>query len=93
MAIGIPGALKGYSTIYNLYGGGVSWESLFEPTIQFCEEGMEVSLALAASLNHFQDLIKDDPLFRYYTTYVFFKYLFENIILILISFKFNENST
>lgn len=65
MAVAIPGALKGYSDIYNLYGGRVTWESLFEPTIKFCEEGMTVSIALAASLNHFEHLINDDPMFRY----------------------------
>jgi len=65
MAIAIPGELKGYSTIYNLYGGGVPWESLFEPTIKLCEEGMTISERLEINLNNHEDLIKNDLLLRY----------------------------
>lgn len=68
MAVAVPGELKGYSTIYNLYGGGVSWESLFEPTIKLCEEGMMISKRLALNLNNHEDLIKNDLLLRYKTT-------------------------
>ncbi|CAI6343242.1 unnamed protein product [Macrosiphum euphorbiae] len=64
MAVAVPGELKGYSTIYNLYGGGVSWESLFEPTIKLCEEGMTISKRLAINLNNHEDLIKNDLLLR-----------------------------
>lgn len=65
MAVAVPGSLKGYSTIYKAYGGGVSWESLFEPTIKLCEEGMEISEHLSSILNKTEDLIKVDTILRY----------------------------
>lgn len=65
MAVAVPGELKGYSTIYDLYGGGVSWELLFEPTIKLCEEGMTISERLAKNLYNHEDLIKNDMLLRY----------------------------
>jgi len=68
MAVAIPGELKGYSTIYGLYGGGVLWKSLFEPTIKLCEEGMTIGERLAKNLNNHEDLIKNDMLLRYEKT-------------------------
>lgn len=69
MAVAVPGELKGYSTIYNLYGGGVvSWKSLFEPAIKLCEEGMTISERLAKNLHNHEDLIKNDLLLRYKKT-------------------------
>ncbi|XP_060862916.1 scoloptoxin SSD14-like [Metopolophium dirhodum] len=64
LAVAVPGELKGYSTIYNLYGGHVSWPSLFEPTIQLCEEGMLISNRLELGLKAEEDLIKNDPMLR-----------------------------
>ncbi|VVC34645.1 Hypothetical protein CINCED_3A012630 [Cinara cedri] len=61
-AIAVPGELKGYSTIYELYGGGVPWESLFEPTIRLCEDGIKVSERLEKSIKNHEDLIKNDTL-------------------------------
>jgi len=66
LAVAIPGALKGYSTIYNLYGGGVRWETLFDPTIKLCEEGITVSGHLESSLKFDEDLIHNDTMLRYY---------------------------
>lgn len=63
--MGVPGELKGYSKIYELYGGGVSWESLFEPTIRLCKKGMKVSERLAINLKNHVDIIRNDPLLRY----------------------------
>jgi len=60
----VPGAIKGYEAIYDLYGGGVSWQSLFEPTIKLCEEGMKVSKILETSLKSFERLIKNDTVLR-----------------------------
>lgn len=65
MAVAVPGELKGYSTIYSLYGGQVSWSSLFEPTIKLCEEGMVISERLGSSLKSEEELIKNDPMLRY----------------------------
>jgi len=63
-AVAIPGALKGYSTIYNLYGGGVEWETLFDPTIKLCEEGITISDHLDYSLKFVEDLVKNDTMLR-----------------------------
>lgn len=66
MAVAVPGELKGYATIYKLYGGGVSWQSLFEPTIQLCEYGMEINRHLHISLKARETtLIQNDPMIRY----------------------------
>ncbi|XP_050429822.1 scoloptoxin SSD14-like isoform X2 [Adelges cooleyi] len=58
LAIAVPGELQGYWTIYNKYGGKVTWSSLFEPTIKLCEEGIVVSRRLANTLARYEDLIK-----------------------------------
>lgn len=65
LAVAIPGALKGYSTIYHLYGGGVQWETLFEPTIKLCEEGITIRDHLDFSLKFDEDLVKNDTMLRY----------------------------
>ncbi|KAL5244956.1 hypothetical protein ACI65C_012366 [Semiaphis heraclei] len=64
LAVAIPGALKGYSTIYNLYGGGVEWETLFGPTIKLCEEGITVSDHLEFSLKFDENLIYNNTILR-----------------------------
>lgn len=64
LAIGVPGELKGYSAIYKLFGGGVPWESLFKPTIQLCEEGIEISKRLETNMKIKEDLIKNDTYLR-----------------------------
>jgi len=68
LAAGVLGAFKGYSDIYNLYGGGVSWKSLFEPTIKLCEDGIKISKHLEISLKDDVELIKADPMLRYDNT-------------------------
>lgn len=65
LAIAVPGSLKGYSTIYELFGGGVSWESLFMPTIELCEKGMRITKHLENKMREVEDLIKNDPMLRY----------------------------
>lgn len=65
LAIAVPGELKGYSTLYELYGGGVSWPSLFKPTIELCEEGIQISSRLGINLINNEQLIKNDVLLRY----------------------------
>jgi len=78
LAVAVPGELKGYSTIYDLHGGGVSWSSLFEPTIQLCKEGMLISKILAISLKKNEELIKNDPMLRYNATlhyYLFIRFM------------------
>ncbi|XP_025191906.1 glutathione hydrolase 1 proenzyme-like [Melanaphis sacchari] len=64
LAVAVPGELKGFSTIYSLYGGNVPWPSLFEPTIKLCEEGMTISKSLGITLKYEEELIKKDPMLR-----------------------------
>ncbi|KAL4132607.1 hypothetical protein QTP88_009731 [Uroleucon formosanum] len=64
LAVAVPGELKGYSTIYNLYGGKVSWKSLFEPTIKLCENGITISERLELNMKNHEDMIKNDTLLR-----------------------------
>ncbi|XP_025200825.1 glutathione hydrolase 1 proenzyme-like isoform X1 [Melanaphis sacchari] len=65
LAVAVPGELKGYWTIYNLYGSGkVSWPSLFEPTIKLCENGIKISSRLELNMINHEDLIKNDPFLR-----------------------------
>lgn len=65
LAIAVPGALKGYSTIYKLYGGGVPWEALFEPTIRLCEDGIRINKFLERGLEKYENFIKKDPMLKY----------------------------
>jgi gamma-glutamyltranspeptidase/glutathione hydrolase/leukotriene-C4 hydrolase len=65
LAIAVPGALKGYSSIYSLYGGGVSWELLFEPMIRLCEEGIEVNQRLEINLKSSEKKILNNKILRY----------------------------
>jgi len=66
LAVAVPGELKGYSKIFNLYGSGkVSWKSLFEPTIMLCENGIKISNRLETNLKNHEELIKNDPFLRY----------------------------
>lgn len=65
MAVAVPGAFRGYEAIYKAHGGGVSWESLFEPTIKLCEEGIKISEHLELTLETDEAVIKRDPMLRY----------------------------
>ena len=53
LAVGVPGELRGFEEAYKAYGGGVSWERLFEPNIRLCEEGWTVPAELARRLKAF----------------------------------------
>jgi len=72
LAIAVPGALKGYSAIYKLYGGGVPWDSLFEPAIKLCEDGIDISERLEINMKNNQDMIKNDSSLRYSFCFVLF---------------------
>ncbi|KAI3386496.1 hypothetical protein SNEBB_005297 [Seison nebaliae] len=51
-AIGIPGEVKLYSTIFNKFKSGyVTWAQLVQPTIDMAEQGSPVSSALAKAIN------------------------------------------
>lgn len=65
LPVAVPGEVRGYAKIHELFGGGVSWESLFKPTIDMCENGMVISRHLGVSLRARENsFIQFDPLFR-----------------------------
>ena len=56
-AIGIPGEIKGYWEAHQKYGK-VSWRELFEPTIKMCQEGVEVTRALASAITRSESYVR-----------------------------------
>ncbi len=64
MAIATPGELLAYRTAYEQFGGGVSWSTLFNPTIRLCEKGFHVSRALAYAIKQNKQFILNDTQLR-----------------------------
>ncbi|CAF3431756.1 unnamed protein product [Rotaria socialis] len=64
LAIGVPGDLRAYEKAYQLFGGGVTWKELFEPTIQLCREGFRISESQGAAIKQTTRVILDDPALR-----------------------------
>jgi gamma-glutamyltranspeptidase/glutathione hydrolase/leukotriene-C4 hydrolase len=46
LSVGVPGELRGFEEAYKRYGGGVSWERIFEPSIKLAEKGWHVTAEL-----------------------------------------------
>ncbi len=62
MAGGVPGEFVGYWEAKQRYGNpDVSWESLFQPAIDMCRNGVEVGWSLADALESSSNSIKNDP--------------------------------
>ncbi len=60
-AAAIPGEILGYYEAKTRFGNpDVTWESLLQPTIDMCRDGVEVGYALADALNFASDIIKND---------------------------------
>jgi gamma-glutamyltranspeptidase/glutathione hydrolase/leukotriene-C4 hydrolase len=51
LAVGVPGELRGLQAAYNAWGGGISWERLFEPSIKLAKEGWAASKELERRLD------------------------------------------
>ncbi|CAF1183876.1 unnamed protein product [Adineta steineri] len=64
LSIGTPGELLAYRKAYELFGGGVSWSTLFQPTIRLCEKGFNVSRTLAFAINQNKKHIINDTQLR-----------------------------
>ncbi|CAF1417852.1 unnamed protein product [Adineta ricciae] len=64
LAIGTPGEILAYKKAYDQFGGGVSWASLFKPTIRLCEKGFNVSVALAFAIEKNKEHILNDTELR-----------------------------
>jgi len=65
LSIGVPGELRAYKKAYDEFGGGVSWEELFQPTIQLCRDGFNVSSSQAAAIQQTSPVILNDPTMRF----------------------------
>ena len=66
----VPGELLGYWEAKEKFGNPeVTWESLIEPTIKICEQGIEVSdyLEKVGKRDRTLKKIKGDPILRYGT--------------------------
>lgn len=58
----IPGEISGYWVAKRKFGNSnTTWESLFEPTIKMCRDGLPVTKTLAKHLREHQDLVWKDP--------------------------------
>ncbi len=75
LSIATPGELLAYRKAYEEFGGGVSWSTLFNPTIRLCEKGFNVSHALAYAIKKNKKFIINDKQLRFN----FFIYFLENI--------------
>ncbi len=63
LAVGIPGEIAGYWKAYQL-GGRLPWKKLFEPTINYCRNGVKVSEAVEEITRIFQKELKSDQTLR-----------------------------
>ena len=59
---GVPGELRGYWEAKQLYGNkDVSWESLIEPSIHMCLNGIKVTWHHALKLKELKEMLLDSP--------------------------------
>ena len=63
LASGIPGELAGYARAH-LEGGRLEWRKLFEPIIELCEKGIQISPVLASFLITLEKEIRADETLR-----------------------------
>jgi len=64
LAIATPGELLAYHKLYQEFGGGVPWPTLFTPTIRLCEKGFNVSRILAFAIKENEKFILNDTQLR-----------------------------
>ncbi|KAK6184496.1 hypothetical protein SNE40_006962 [Patella caerulea] len=64
-AVAVPGELKGYEEVHRDYGR-LEWRTLFQPTIELCENGVTVTRALHRALAGKTDTLASDPNFSMY---------------------------
>lgn len=60
LAIGVPGEIRGFEAAYKACGGGVSWERVFQPSIDLARE-FKVGKELARRLNARWSGTKEGP--------------------------------
>lgn len=58
---GIPGEIKGYYEAHKI-GGKLPWKDLFQPTIDLCIKGFNVTRALAGALSNKKSLIRENKM-------------------------------
>ena len=64
LAVAVPGELRAYRKAYDEFGGGVSWDDLFQPTIKLCRNGFVLSSSQAAAIQQTKSYILNDPRMR-----------------------------
>ncbi|GAA5968400.1 hypothetical protein JCM3765_000447 [Sporobolomyces pararoseus] len=60
LAIGVPGEIRGFEAAYKACGGGVSWERIFQPSVELARE-FKVGRELARRLNARWSGTKEGP--------------------------------
>ena len=61
-SIATPGELRGYWKAKELYGNSsITWESLLEPAIAMCYDGVKVNFHLSEKLEQAEQDILNDP--------------------------------
>ncbi|KAH9509279.1 Gamma-glutamyltranspeptidase 1 [Bulinus truncatus] len=60
LSIAVPGEIKGYWYAHQKYGH-LSWSDLFQPSIQYAEEGFPVPIGLHKALIEGESFIKTEP--------------------------------
>uniref|UniRef100_A0A034WXQ8 Venom gamma-glutamyl transpeptidase n=1 Tax=Aphidius ervi TaxID=37627 RepID=A0A034WXQ8_APHER len=58
-SIAVPGEIAGYAVAHKKYGK-LSWGALFEPTIELCKSGYQISKALKKAIDSSADIINKD---------------------------------
>jgi gamma-glutamyltranspeptidase/glutathione hydrolase/leukotriene-C4 hydrolase len=59
LASGIPGEIAGYWQAWKI-GGRLPWKKLFEPSIEFCRNGITVSSTLASAISQNEAKIRSN---------------------------------
>jgi gamma-glutamyltranspeptidase/glutathione hydrolase/leukotriene-C4 hydrolase len=65
LAIGVPGEIRTYKKAYDEFGGGVTWQELFAPTIRLCREGFVISTSQATAIQQSRAVILNNTALRF----------------------------
>ncbi len=63
LAVAVPGEIAGYWKAHQI-GGRLPWKRLFEPTIDFCQNGIQVSIALEEAIRDEEKSIRQNEYMR-----------------------------
>lgn len=63
LSVAVPGEIAGYWKLHKV-AGRLPWNELFQPTIELCEKGYQVTKHKAQALNRQSELILKEPSMR-----------------------------